>query len=95
MQNNPKIILLNGYGPISINNELLELYPVTTSHGAIGFPLKSLRADKVTIVENIDTFWSTTKKIKPENMCYVYAYDGLSEEDLEKIKAENILRNTL
>ncbi|WP_373073166.1 hypothetical protein [Sulfurimonas sp.] len=91
MQNNPKIILLNGYGPISINNELMELYAVTTSHGAIGFPLKSLRAENVTIIKDIDTFWSTTKKIKPENMCYVYAYDGLNEEDKEKIKAQSLL----
>ena len=92
MQNNPKIILLNGYGPISINNELLELYPVTTSHGAIGFPLKSLRADNVTIVKDIDTFWSITKKIKPENMCYVYAYEGLNEDDKQKIKTENVYK---
>lgn len=90
MQNNPKIILLNGYGPISINNELMELYAVTTSHGAIGFPLKSLRAENVTIIENIDTFWETTKKIKSENMCYIYAYDGLSDQDKEKIKAQSI-----
>lgn len=91
MQKNPKIILLNGYGPISINNELMELYPVTTSHGAIGFPLKSLRAENVTIIKDINTFWTTTKKIKPENMCYVYAYEGLNEEDKEKIKAQNML----
>ena len=90
MQNNPKIVLLNGYGPISINNELLELYPVTTSHGAIGFPLKSLRAENVTIVTNLINFWSLTKKMKPENMCYIYAYDGLNTEQLEKIKANKI-----
>ncbi|QOP40751.1 hypothetical protein [Sulfurimonas marina] len=90
MKNNPTIVLLNGYGPISINNELLELYPVTTSHGAIGFPLKSLRAENVTIVTNIINFWSLSKKLKPENMCYLYAYDGLHDKDLEKIKANNI-----
>ncbi|WP_304546434.1 hypothetical protein [Sulfurimonas microaerophilic] len=90
MKNNPTIVLLHGYGPISINNELLELYPVTTSHGAIGFPLKSLRAENVTIVTNIINFWSLSKKLKPENMCYLYAYDGLQDVELEKIKADNI-----
>lgn len=90
MQNNPKIVLLRGYGPISINNELMELYAVSTSHGAIGFPLKSLRAENVTIFDDIDEFWSETKKIKPENMCYIYAYGGLDKEDKEKIKTENI-----
>lgn len=91
MKNNPTIVLLAGFGPISINNELLELYPVTTSHGAIGFPLKSLRTENVTIVKNIINFWNLTKKIKPENMCYVYVYGGVNDEDMKKIKTDNIL----
>jgi hypothetical protein len=90
MKKQPKIILLNGYGPISINNELMELYPVTTSHGAIGFPLKTLRAENVTIITNLINFWNITKKVKPENMCYLYAYGGLEDEDMESIKAENV-----
>lgn len=93
MKDNPTIVLLHGYGPISINNELLELYPVTTSHGAIGFPLRSLRAENVTIVTNIINFWNIAKKLKPENMCYLYAYGELSDEDMGKIKAENLLFN--
>ncbi|WP_345978978.1 hypothetical protein [Sulfurimonas sp. HSL3-2] len=91
MKTDPKIILLNGYGPISINNELMELYPVTTSHGAIGFPLKVLRAENVTIIKDLESFWSTTKRIKPENMCFVYAYGGLNDEEMQKIKAEKII----
>lgn len=91
MKTDPKIILLNGYGPISINNELMELYAVTTSHGAIGFPLKSLRAENVTIIKDLETFWLSTKRIKPEYMCFVYAYGGLDDEDMQKIKAENII----
>lgn len=91
MKTDPKIILLNGFGPISINNELMELYPVTTSHGAIGFPLKVLRAENVTIIKDLESFWSTTKRIKPENMCFVYAYGGLNDEEMQKIKAEKII----
>lgn len=90
MKTIPTIILLNGYGPISINNELLELYPITTSHGAIGFPLKSLRAENVTIVKELEKFWALTKKLEPKNMCYVYAHNGLSEEDFDKINATSI-----
>lgn len=91
MKTDPKIILLNGFGPISINNELMELYPVTTAHGAIGFPLKVLRAENVTIIKDLETFWATTKRMKPENMCFVYAYGGLSDEEMQKIKAEKII----
>lgn len=88
---NPKVILLKGNGPISINNELVELHPVTTAHGAIGFPLKSLRADKVCFVEDIDTFWEIHKQIKDKPCCFVYSYDTLEDSDQEKIVAQEIL----
>ncbi|WP_321313442.1 hypothetical protein [Halarcobacter sp.] len=82
---NSKIILLKGNGPISINNELLELYAVTTCHGAIGFPLKSLRADRIYFVRNIDEFWEIEKTIKDKPCCFIYSYEHLDEEDLSKI----------
>ena len=88
---NPKIILLKGNGPISINSELLELHPVTTCHGAIGFPLKSLRADKIYIVDSIDEFWQIEKTIKEKPCCFLYSYEKLENEDLKKIHAEEIL----
>lgn len=89
---NPKIILLKGNGPVSINNELLELMPVTTCHGAIGFPLKTLRTDKIYIVENIDEFWQIEKKIKDKPCCFLYSYEELDEEDNKKIYAGEINR---
>jgi hypothetical protein len=89
--NNPKIILLKGNGPVSINSELLELYPVTTCHGAIGFPLKSLRTDKVYIVKSLDEFWQIEKKIKDRPCCFLYSYEELKSEDLQKIHALDIL----
>ncbi|PLY10770.1 MAG: hypothetical protein C0626_03825 [Arcobacter sp.] len=88
---NSKVILLKGNGPISINSELLELYPVTTCHGAIGFPLKSLRADKIYIVDSIDEFWQIEKTIKEKPCCFLYSYEKLENEDLKKIHAEEIL----
>lgn len=87
---NPKIILLKGNGPISINSELLELYPVTTCHGAIGFPLKSLRADKIYIITSLDEFWNIEKKIKERPCCFVYSYEKLDDEELKKIHTNEI-----
>ena len=87
---NPKIILLKGNGPISINNELLELMPVTTCHGAIGFPLKNLRADKIYIVDDIDKFWQIEKSIKEKPCCFLYSYEKLEVEDLKKINSDKI-----
>lgn len=88
---NPKVILLKGNGPISINNELVELHPVTTAHGAIGFPLKSLRAEKVYLVSDIETFWEIHKQIKDKPCCFIYSYDTLGDSDKEKIIAQEIL----
>lgn len=88
--NQPKVVLLKGNGPISINSELLELYPATTCHGAIGFPLKTLRADNVYVIASLEQFWSIEKEIKEKPACFVYAYEGLTNEDLEKIHAPSI-----
>ncbi len=49
----PKIILLKGNGPITINNEMMELFTITLSHGLVGLPLKSLHADTVYIVNDL------------------------------------------
>jgi len=89
---NPKVLLLKGNGPISINSELLELYPATTCHGAIGFPLKSLRADKIYLVDSLYTFWEIEKTIKDKPCCFVYSYDSLEKEDLNKIHSLEILK---
>lgn len=89
---NPKVILLKGNGPVSINNELLELMPVTTCHGAIGFPLKSLRTQKVYLVKDIDSFWQIEKTIKEKPCCFIYSYETLENEDLEKIHCEELLK---
>lgn len=88
----PKVILLKGNGPISINNELVELQPVTTAHGAIGFPLKSLRAEKVYLIHEIETFWEIHKTIKDKPCCFIYSYDGLDETDREKIVSQEFLQ---
>lgn len=84
----PKVVLLKGNGPISINNELVELHPVTTAHGAIGFPLKSLRAENICMVSSSDLFWESHKLFDLKPCCFVYAYETLEERDQEKIVAE-------
>lgn len=91
MKPNPKIILLKGNGPISINNELMELYTITTSHGLIGLPLKSLRADNVYIVPKLEDFWDIHHIIRDRPACFVYSYEKLKKEDLEKITAQRLV----
>lgn len=86
----PKVILLKGNGPITINNEMMELFTITTSHGLVGLPLKSLHADRVYIVENLEEFWEIHKKIKEKPCCFIYSYEELSEEDIKLIKSDNI-----
>ena len=88
MKTKPTLILLKGNGPISINNELMELITITTSHGFIGFPLKQLRAQKVIALTDYDKFLTIEKEITVKPCCFVFSYNNLEEKDLELIKAD-------
>lgn len=90
MKQNPKIILLKGNGPVTINNEMMELFTITTSHGLIGLPLKSLHAEKVYIVNELEKFWEIHKTIKDKPCCFIYCYEKLNQEDINLIKSEQI-----
>ena len=90
MKTKPTVILLKGNGPISINNELMELITITTSHGFIGFPLKQLRAQKVIALTNYDRFLTIEKEIFAKPCCFVFTYDKLQDKDLELIKADEL-----
>lgn len=90
MKTKPTLILLKGNGPISINNELMELITITTSHGFIGFPLKQLRAQKVIALTDYDRFLTIEKKITAKPCCFVFSYDKFEDNDLELIKAEEL-----
>lgn len=86
----PKVVLLKGNGPITINSEMMELITITLSHGCIGLPLKSLHAQKVYIVEDLEAFWEIHKIIKEKPCCFLYSYESLDEEDMKKIKADEV-----
>ena len=86
----PKIVLLKGNGPITINSEMMELIAITLSHGMIGLPLKDLRAEKIYIVDDMQRFWDIHKQIKDKPCCFLYCEQGLDEEDLQRITAETI-----
>jgi len=86
----PKIVLLKGNGPIIINSEMMELITITLSHGMVGLPLKDLKAEKVIIVKDLETFWDIHKTVKTKPCCFVYSYEALDEEDRKLIKAESI-----
>ena len=90
MKTKSTLILLKGNGPISINNELMELITITTSHGFIGFPLKQLRAQKVIALTNYDRFLTIEKEIFAKPCCFIFTYDKLQDKDLEVIKAEEL-----
>ena len=90
MKTKPTLILLKGNGPISINNELMELITITTSHGFIGFPLKQLRAQKVIALTNYDRFLTIEKEIFAKPCCFIFTYDKLQDKDSELIKAEEL-----
>lgn len=86
----PKVILLKGNGPITINSEMMELLTITLAHGCIGLPLKSLYAENVYIVESKERFWEIHKHIKDKPCCFVHCIDSLDEKDMDRIKAQSI-----
>jgi len=86
----PKVVLLKGNGPITVNSEMMELFTITLSHGLIGLPLKSLHAENVYIVGNLDEFWGIHKKIKEKPCCFLYSYEVLDDEDMKRITSEKI-----
>ena len=86
----PKLIWLKGNGPITINSEMMELFTITTSHGMIGLPLKSLRAETVYIVPSLEEFFEIHKVIKEKPCCFIYCAEELSDDDLSLINSENI-----
>jgi len=88
--NYPKIILLKGNGGITINNEMMELFTITTSHGMVGLPLKSLHAPRVYIVHSLERFWEIHKEIKAKPCCFIYSYEKLDNEDIKLIHANEL-----
>ena len=90
MKTKPTGILLKGNGPISINNELMELITITTAHGFIGFPLKHLRAQKVVTPRDYDRFLTIEKEFTTKPCCFVFSYDQLEAKDLELIKTDEL-----
>lgn len=86
----PKIVLLKGNGPITINSEMMELITITLSHGLIGLPLKDLRAENIYIVRDLKHFWEVHKSIKEKPCCFIYCDEELDEDDLGHITAQNI-----
>ncbi|HHH72202.1 MAG TPA: hypothetical protein ENL04_00035, partial [Sulfuricurvum sp.] len=79
-----------GNGPIIINSEMMELITITLSHGMVGLPLKELKAERVIVVNDLETFWDIHKTIKEKPCCFVYSYEGLDEADMQRVKAEDI-----
>ncbi len=86
----PKVVLLKGNGPITINSEMMELITITLAHGLIGLPLKSLHAEKVYILYDMERFWEIHKEIKDKPCCFVYCAEKLDEEDLKLIHSDDI-----
>lgn len=86
----PKVVLLKGNGPITINSEMMELITITLSHGLIGLPLKNLRAENVYIVDDMKKFWTIHKEIKEKPCCFLYCNEKLDDKDLKLIHCEDI-----
>ncbi len=87
----PKVVLLKGNGPITVNSEMMELFTITTSHGLIGLPLKSLHAQRVYIVRDLGRFREIHKEIREKPCCFLYCCEALDEVDMGLIRSDEVL----
>ena len=42
------------------------------------------------IVDDLETFWEIHKTVKEKPCCFVYSYEPLDDEDLKRIKSDNV-----
>lgn len=85
-----KVVLLRGNQKINVNGENLDLAYHTKHFGLFSVKLQSISANKICIVENLDTFLIAEKIISGEYL-FLHSYGRLGRELLNSIRANELL----
>jgi len=84
------VILIRGFQKVVLNNIEIDLQHFTDNFGTFSTVLKSLVADKVCFVENLDSYLIAEQVIGNEYV-FIHTYGGMSKSVVNKIQAKEIL----
>jgi hypothetical protein len=84
------VILIRGTKNVLLNGIETNLKVYAERYGTFSAVLKSLQADKVCFVENLDSFLIAEQVIE-NDFIFIHTYGGMSKTVVNKIQANNIL----
>jgi hypothetical protein len=84
------VILIRGNQKVILNDIEVNLQYFTNHFGAFSTVLKSLKADKVCFVENLDSYLIAEQIISDEYI-FIHTYGGMNKSVISKISAKEIL----
>lgn len=83
------ILLIRGFNRIDINGRKLDLETFTKDFGTFSAQVNSIIADKICIIENLDSFLQAERVIGYETI-FVHPYGGLSKSVIKKLHAKEL-----
>jgi hypothetical protein len=84
------VILIRGQETILLNGIETDLKKYTDVYGTFSATLKSLEANKVCFVENLDSYLLAEQVIK-KGFVFIHTYGGIGKSIVNKTKAKEIL----
>lgn len=88
--NNNPIFLLRGFNPVQINNQRVNIKKQTLDFGIFSVIPRSIIADKICFVENLETFLNA-EKLLGNKYLYLHKYGRIGKESISMIRAKEIL----
>lgn len=84
------VILLKGQQRVILNGNEVDLEIYTQTYGTFAAVLKTLQAERVCFVENLDVYFLAEKLIGSDYV-FIHTYGGIGKSVVEKIAAQQIL----
>ncbi|WP_116787808.1 hypothetical protein [Flavobacterium psychrotrophum] len=84
------IFMLRGFKPLEVNDQILELKHYTEQFKLFACNAQSIKADKICIVENLDTFLIVENLLGPEYI-YLHKYGRIGKDSLAVFSVEELL----
>lgn len=85
-----RVALIRGHVPAIINETSVPIGNYTKTYGLFSAIIREIRAEKICIVENLDTFL-IAERIIPKDYLFVHFYGRLGKEIIKGLNAVEIL----
>lgn len=90
VRSSQSVCLMRGWQTAIINSHSVDLNEMTMQFGLFAVVLDNLTADRICIVENLDSF-RQAEKVIGKDWLFLHAYGRVGKEWLQKIKCQEIL----